>query len=485
MTLHNKNYEIVMGLEIHAQLKTKTKLFSTSMTDFGAEPNTQANAVDLAMPGMLPVLNKEAVTSAIKFGLAINAQIAEKSVFSRKNYFYPDLPKGYQISQFDLPTVGKGHIEITLEDGSTKTIRVERAHLEEDAGKSVHDLGSTNVTHIDLNRAGVPLLEIVSFPDFRTPEEVAAYVKKLRAIVQYIDICDGDMSQGSMRCDVNVSVRKKGEEKLGTRREIKNVNSIKNIIKAITYEANHQVDVIENGGAIKQETVLWDPEAGVTRSMRSKEDAHDYRYFPDPDILPVHIPAERIAKIKETMPELPEQKKARLMNDYELSAYDAEVLTSSKEIAAFYEEVLASGKDAKLCANWLIVELFAILNKQDLELDASPVSAKQLGELVGLIVDKTISGKIAKTVFEEMVATSKDPKVIVEEKGLVQITDTSAIEPIIDEVIASDLGQANAEKFRAGNDRILGWYVGQVMQKTGGKANPAMVNKILIEKLKA
>ncbi|HAG53070.1 MAG TPA: Asp-tRNA(Asn)/Glu-tRNA(Gln) amidotransferase GatCAB subunit B [Alphaproteobacteria bacterium] len=484
MTLYNKDYEIVMGLEIHAQLKTKTKLFSTSIANFGAEPNTQANAVDLAMPGMLPVLNTEAVTSAIKFGLAINAEIAPVSVFSRKNYFYPDLPKGYQISQFDLPTVGKGVLDVTLEDGSTKTIRIERAHLEEDAGKSVHDLGSNSVSHVDLNRAGVPLLEIVSFPDFRTPEEVAAYVKKLRAIVQYIDICDGDMSQGSMRCDVNVSVRKKGEHKLGTRREIKNVNSIKNIIKAITYEANHQVDIIENGGEVQQETILWDPDAGVTRSMRSKEDAHDYRYFPDPDILPLRISDERIEAIKATMPELPEQKKARLMADYELSAYDAEVITSSKETADFYEEVLEAGKDAKLCANWLIVELFAILNKQDLELHETPVSAKQLGELVGLIVDKTISGKIAKTVFEEMVATSKDPKVIVEEKGLVQITDTSAIEPIIDEVIASDLGQANAEKFRNGADRILGWFVGQVMQKTQGKANPAMVNEILKEKLK-
>jgi len=484
MTLYNKDYEIVMGLEVHAQLKTKTKLFSTSMTDFGAEPNTQANAVDLAMPGMLPVLNTEAVTSAIKFGLAIDAHIAPVSVFARKNYFYPDLPKGYQISQFDLPTVGKGHIDLTLEDGSTKTIRVERAHLEEDAGKSVHDLGSHSVSHVDLNRAGVPLLEIVSYPDFRTVEEVAAYVKKLRAIVQYIDICDGDMSQGSMRCDVNVSVRKKGTEKLGTRREIKNVNSIKNIIKAITYEANHQVDIIENGGEVKQETILWDPDAGVTRSMRSKEDAHDYRYFPDPDILPLRIAQDRIDAIKTTMPELPEQKKARLMADYGLSAYDAEVITSSKETADFYEEALATGKDAKLCANWLIVELFAILNKQDLELNDTPVSAKQLGELVALIVDKTISGKIAKTVFEEMVATSKDPKAIVEEKGLVQITDTSAIEPIIDEVIASDLGQANAEKFRNGADRILGWFVGQVMQKTGGKANPAMVNEILREKLK-
>ena len=484
MTLYNKDYEIVMGLEIHAQLKTKTKLFSTSMTDFGAEPNTQANAVDLAMPGMLPVLNTEAVTSAIKFGLAIDAHIAPVSVFARKNYFYPDLPKGYQISQFDLPTVGKGHIDLTLEDGSTKTIRVERAHLEEDAGKSVHDLGSHSVSHVDLNRAGVPLLEIVSYPDFRTVEEVAAYVKKLRAIVQYIDICDGDMSQGSMRCDVNVSVRKKGSEKLGTRREIKNVNSIKNIIKAITYEANHQVDIIENGGEVKQETILWDPDAGVTRSMRSKEDAHDYRYFPDPDILPLRISQDRIDAVKTTMPELPEQKKTRLMTDYGLSTYDAEVITSSKETADFYEEVLATGKDAKLCANWLIVELFAILNKQDLELKDTPVSAKQLGELVALIADKTISGKIAKTVFEEMVATSKDPKAIVEEKGLVQITDTSAIEPIIDEVIASDLGQANAEKFRNGADRILGWFVGQVMQKTQGKANPAMVNEILREKLK-
>lgn len=484
MTLYNKDYEIVMGLEIHAQLKTKTKLFSSSLTDFGAEPNSQANAIDLAMPGMLPVLNKQAVNYAIKFGLAIDAEIAEKSVFSRKNYFYPDLPKGYQTSQFDLPTVGKGHIDLMLEDGSTKTIRIERAHLEEDAGKSVHDLGSTKVTHVDLNRAGVPLLEIVSYPDFRTVEEVAAYVKKLRAIVQYIDICDGDMSQGSMRCDVNVSVRKKGQEEFGTRREIKNVNSIKNIIKAITYEANWQVDQLESGKKVNQETVLWDPDAGVTRSMRSKEDAHDYRYFPCPDILPLHISQEQIDEIRKDMPELPEQKKLRLMNDYGLSAYDADVITADKEVAEFYEEVLATGKDAKLCANWLIVELFAVLNKNELELSQTPVSAKQLGELVALIGDKTISGKIAKTVFEEMVETSKDPKVIVEEKGLVQITDTSAIEPIIDEIIASDMGQANAEKFRNGADRILGWFVGQVMQKTQGKANPAMVNEILREKLK-
>ncbi|MCP4393493.1 MAG: Asp-tRNA(Asn)/Glu-tRNA(Gln) amidotransferase subunit GatB [Alphaproteobacteria bacterium] len=483
MTLQNKDYEIVMGLEIHAQLKTNTKLFSTSKTNFGAEPNTQANNIDLGMPGMLPVLNTAAVDAAIKFGLAIDAEIAETSVFARKNYFYPDLPKGYQISQMDLPTVGKGELEITLEDGSTKMIGITRAHLEEDAGKSVHDLGSNKVSHVDLNRAGVPLLEIVSEPDFRTPEEVAAYVKKLRAIVQYIDICDGDMSQGSMRCDVNVSVRKKGETELGTRREIKNVNSIKNVVKAIAYEANHQVDVIEAGGTVNQETILWDVDAGVTRSMRSKEEAHDYRYFPDPDILPLKIPQARIDSIKATMPELPEQKKARLMADYSLSAYDAEVITSSKETAAFYEEVLATGKDAKLCANWLIVELFAMLNKEGLELKGSPVSATQLGELVGLIADKTISGKIAKTVFEEMITTSKNPKAIVEEKGLVQITDTSAIEPIIDEIIASDLGQANVEKYKSGNDRILGWFVGQVMQKTQGKANPGMVNKILKEKL--
>lgn len=483
MTLHNKDYEIVMGLEIHAQLKTTTKLFSTSITNFGAEPNTQANAVDLAMPGMLPVLNTEAVTSAIKFGLAIDAEIAETSVFSRKNYFYPDLPKGYQISQFDLPTVGKGKLEITLEDGSTKEIRIERAHLEEDAGKSVHDLGSSAVTHVDLNRAGVPLLEIVSYPDFRTPEEVAAYVKKLRAIVQYIDICDGDMSQGSMRCDVNVSVRKKGVETLGTRREIKNVNSIKNIIKAITYEANHQVDIIENGGQVQQETILWDPDAGVTRSMRSKEDAHDYRYFPDPDILPLRISQDRIDALKLTMPELPEQKKARLINDHNIPSYDAEVITSSKETAAFYEKALETAKDAKLCSNWLIVELFAVLNKLELDLSKSPVSAEQLGELVSLIADKTISGKIAKTVFEEMVETSKNPKAIVEEKGLVQITDSSAIEPIIDEVLASPLGQENAAKFKDGNMRVMGWFVGQVMQKTQGKANPPMVNEILKKKL--
>ena len=476
------DYEMVIGLEVHAQVNTKSKLFSGAATEFGADPNTQACAIDLGMPGMLPVLNQEAVNAGIKLGLAIKATVNPVSVFARKNYFYPDLPKGYQISQYEQPIVENGEVEIDLDDGTTKTIRVERMHLEEDAGKSVHDIGLDSTSHVDLNRAGIPLMEIVSRPDLQNAEEAGAYMKKLRSILRFIDVCDGNMEQGSLRCDANVSVRKKGVTELGTRCEIKNLNSIRNVMRAIDFEADRQVEVIENGGEISQETRLWDTEKNETRSMRSKEDAHDYRYFPDPDLLPLRVTGERITKIRETMPELPDEMKARFISQYELSNYDASVLTMSRQNAEYFEAVLGlkDGKPSrspKLCANWMTVELFGALNKDARDITDSPVSPRQLGALVGMIEDDTISGKIAKQVFAEMLETSKDAQEIVEAQGLQQITDTSELEAVIQKVI--DENQDTVEKYRGGNDRVFGFFVGQVMKATQGKANPALVNEML------
>lgn len=475
------DYEMVIGLEVHAQVTTVSKLFSGAATSFGADPNTQTSPIDLGMPGMLPVLNKDAVDAGIKLGLALGCRINRKSVFARKNYFYPDLPKGYQISQFDLPIVEHGNITIDLEEGSTKNIGVTRMHLEEDAGKSVHDFGSDHHSHVDLNRAGIPLMEIVSEPDLRTPEEAGEYLKKLRSILRFLEVCDGNMEQGSMRCDANVSVRKKGVNTLGTRREIKNLNSIRNVMRAIDYEANHQIDIIENGGSINQETILWDTQKNETRTMRSKEDAHDYRYFSDPDLLPLFLTEERIDMCAKSLPELPDEVKERFIKDYNLSPYDASVLTLSKDNASFYEAVVADKNDPKLCANWVTGELFGALNKNGLDIHESPISPEQLGDMVHMISNDTISGKIAKTVFEEMFETSKNPEDIVEEKGLVQITDKGAIEAIADKVIANNTD--NVEKYRGGNDRLFGFFVGQVMKETGGKANPKIVNEILKEKL--
>jgi aspartyl-tRNA(Asn)/glutamyl-tRNA(Gln) amidotransferase subunit B len=474
------DYEMVIGLEIHAQVNSKSKLFSGSSIEFGSEPNTQANIIDLAMPGVLPVLNTEAVDAGIKLGFALKARVNRKSVFSRKNYFYPDLPKGYQITQFELPIVEHGTLTIDFEDGTTKDIGITRMHLEEDAGKSVHDFGDESHSHVDLNRAGTPLMEIVSEPDLRTAEEAGIYVRKMRAILRFLDVCDGNMDEGSMRCDVNVSVRKKGITELGTRCEIKNVNSVRSVMKSIDYEASRQIDVIESGGEIAQQTRLWDEAKGVTRAMRSKENAHDYRYFSDPDILPLCLTEERIEKIKENMPELPDEMKARFIGEYKLTTYDAAVLTLSRASASFYERVVdAEGKnnDPKLCANWLTVELFGALNKISKDITESPVSPENLGELVSLIEDKTISGKIAKTVFEEMLESGSSPKKIVEEKGLVQITDVSALEDIVKGIINNNA--ETVEQYKSGNQRVIGFFVGQVMKETQGKANPGIVNDLL------
>lgn len=477
------DFEMVIGLEVHAQINTHSKLFSGTSAAFGAEPNTQVNPIDLGMPGVLPVLNKAAVDAAIKTGLALRARINRHSVFARKNYFYPDLPKGYQISQYEQPIVEHGSLTIDLEDGTTKDIGVTRLHLEEDAGKSVHDYGAENISHVDLNRSGVALMEIVSEPDIRSAEEAMAYVRKLRSIVRFLDVCDGNMEQGSMRCDVNISVRPKGETKFGTRAEIKNVNSIRFVGKAIEYEFQRQVDIVSSGGTVVQETRLWDAGKNITRSMRGKEDAHDYRYFPDPDLLPLKLTEERVEAVKSKMPELPDEMKARFMEQYGLGTYDASVLTLSRASAQFYEEVVASKRDAKLCANWMTVELFGALNRASLELHDSPISPAQLGALVDLIAKGTISGKIAKTVFEEMFQTSKEPQQIVEEKGLIQISDAGALKPIVTKIVADN--PDTVAQYKEGNERVFGFFVGQVMKETQGKANPALVNELLRSQLGA
>ena len=472
------DWEIVIGLEVHAQIIANSKLFSGSSCEFGGAPNNHVSLVDAAMPGMLPVLNEYCVEQAVRTGLGLNSEINLHSVFERKNYFYPDLPQGYQISQFLHPIVGKGVIEIDLPNGEVKKIGVTRLHMEQDAGKSIHDQHPTK-SYVDLNRSGCALMEIVSEPDIRGADEACAYVTKLRMILRYLGTCDGNLEEGSMRADVNVSVRKPGNP-FGTRCEIKNVNSIKAIQMAIDYEATRQVEVIEAGGTIKQETRLWDNAKGETRSMRSKEEAHDYRYFPDPDLLPLVITQDYVDAIKATLPELPDQKKHRFMSDFGLSAYDSSVLIAERARADYFEAV-AKGHDAKLAANWVINELLGALNKDGKSLDESPVSAEQLGGLIALISDNTISGKIAKDVFAEMMATGKNAAAIVEEKGLKQITDTGAIEKIVDEVIAEN--PDNVAAYRGGKDKLFGFFVGQVMKKSAGKANPDMINELLKKKL--
>ncbi len=476
------DWEMVIGLEVHAQVISKSKLFSGSSTAFGGDPNDHVSLVDAGMPGMLPVLNAYCVEQAVKTGLGLNAKINKTSVFERKNYFYPDLPTGYQISQYQYPIVGEGEMEIDLEDGSVKIIGIERLHLEQDAGKSMHDQHPTK-TYVDLNRAGVALMEIVSKPDLRSAEEVAAYIKKLRSIMRYLGTCDGNMEQGNLRCDVNLSMRRPGE-KFGTRTETKNVNSIRNITLAIEYEAQRQVEILESGGTIVQETRLWDPAQNITRSMRSKEEAHDYRYFPCPDLLPLELQDKEIADIKVTLPELPDVKKKRFIADYALSPYDTSVLIAERELAAYYEAVIKGGKrDAKKAANWVITELLGLLNKQDKDITESPISADALGALLDLMDDNTISGKIAKDVFAIMVETGQDPLKIVEEKGLKQVTDTGAIEKIIDDVIAAN--PAQVADYRSGKDKLFGFFVGQIMKISQGKANPDIVNDILKKKLSA
>ena len=473
-------WEIVIGLEIHAQLSTKSKIFSSASTEFGQAPNSQACAVDLGLPGVLPVLNVEAVNKAIKFGLAVNAHINQRNIFDRKNYFYPDLPKGYQISQMDLPIVGEGEIEIKIGD-ETKVIGITRAHLEEDAGKSVHDMFN-EYTAIDLNRAGTPLLEIVSEPDMRSAKEAVAYAKKIHALVQYISICDGNMQEGSFRCDANVSIRPMGQKELGTRAELKNINSFKFIERAINLEVERQQDILEEGGKIVQETRLYDAVKHETRSMRSKEEANDYRYFPDPDLLPVEITDELIDSIKASLPEFPVEKKARFITELGLNEYDADVLTSQKSLADYFEIMLKDNKkNAKLCANWVMGELSASLNKHQLDIKNSPISANNLSQLIARIGDDTISGKIAKDVFRAMWDGEGSADAIIESKGLKQVTDTGAIETIIDEIIANNAPQV--EQFKSGNEKILGFFVGQAMKASKGKANPKLLNQLLREKL--
>ena len=473
-------WEVVIGLEVHAQVSSRAKLFSGSPTDFGAKPNTQVSLVDAAMPGMLPVINEICVEQAVRTGLGLNAQINLHSVFERKNYFYADLPQGYQISQYQYPIVGEGTVVLDMPDGTTREIGIERLHMEQDAGKSMHDQDPKR-SFIDLNRAGVCLMEIVSKPDLRSPEEAGIYVRKLRSIMRYLGSCDGNMEQGSLRADVNVSVRLQGETDFRTRAEIKNVNSVRFIMQAIEVEATRQVDVWESGDEVVQETRLFDPNRSETRSMRAKEFAHDYRYFPDPDLLPLDLNQTYVDDIAAKLPELPDAKKDRFIVDYGLSAYDAGVLVADKETALFFEEA-AEGRNAKLAVNWLTTNLFGALNAAGKEITESPISATHLGGLLDLLADGTISSRIAKDVFEEMFETSKDPAAIIEEKGLKQITDTGAIEAAVDAAIISNPEQA--DQVRDGNDKAIGWFVGQVMRATQGKANPQAVNELLQTRLK-
>lgn len=473
-------WETVIGLEIHAQLATQSKIFSAAATAYGAEPNTQACAVDLGLPGVLPVLNKEAVHMASKFGLAIGAKVAKRSVFARKNYFYPDLPKGYQISQYELPIVEQGQTEIEVE-GETKTVGITRAHLEEDAGKSLHE-DFSGMSGIDLNRAGTPLLEIVSEPDMRSAKEAVAYMKKIHSIVRYLDICDGNMQEGSFRCDANVSVRPKGQEAFGTRAELKNLNSFRFIERAINFEVERQIDLIESGGKVMQETRLYDADKDETRSMRGKEEANDYRYFPDPDLLPVVLDDAFLASVRATLPELPDAKKQRFIKDYGLSTEDANLLTASREMGDYFEAVAkAVGKNPKLCANWVMGEVTAQLNKHNLDISASPVTADMLAGMLQRIEDNTISGKIAKQVFETLWNEGGDADSIIEAKGLKQVTDSGAIEAIVDEIITNNPKQV--EEYRSGKEKVFGFFVGQVMRAMKGKANPAQVNALLKQKL--
>jgi aspartyl-tRNA(Asn)/glutamyl-tRNA(Gln) amidotransferase subunit B len=479
-------WETVIGLEIHAQLATRSKIFSGASTAYGASPNTQACAIDLGLPGVLPVLNAAAVEMAVRFGLATGCTIAPMSVFARKNYFYPDLPKGYQISQYELPVVASGSVTIDLDDGGSKRIGVTRAHLEEDAGKSLHE-GFEGVSGIDLNRAGTPLLEIVSEPDLRSAREAVAYMKKIHSLVRYLGICDGNMQEGSFRCDANISVRPMGRQALGTRAEIKNINSFRFVEKAIEYEIERQIDVLESGGSVVQETRLYDPVKGETRSMRSKEEANDYRYFPDPDLLPLVIDGASIERLRATLPELPDAKRARFIAEHGLSAYDAAVLTVSRELADYYEAVVAAlaGVEGagKLAANWVMGELSGALNRDGVDIATSPVDPAQLAGLLTRIADQTISGKLAKTVFEAMWAGEGDADAVIEAQGLRQVTDSGAIEALVDSVIAANPNQL--AQYRAGKDKLFGFFVGQVMKASAGKANPEQVNALLRTKLMA
>jgi aspartyl-tRNA(Asn)/glutamyl-tRNA(Gln) amidotransferase subunit B len=475
-------WETVIGLEIHAQLATSSKIFSGASTSFGAEPNTQACAVDLGFPGVLPVLNAEVVNMAVKFGVAIGAEITPLSVFARKNYFYPDLPKGYQISQFELPIVGKGELSISPEEGVNKIIGITRAHLEEDAGKSVHD-EFPEQTGIDLNRAGTPLLEIVSDPDMRSAKEAVAYARKIHTLVQYLEICDGNMQEGSFRCDANVSVRPAGQKELGTRAELKNINSFRFLERAINYEIERQIDLIEGGGTVIQETRLYDADKNETRSMRSKEEANDYRYFPDPDLLPVEVTGDDIKRIKATLPELPEQKRKRYVEEFGLSEYNAEQLSASRETAEYFEQALVQDEgQASQLANWILGDLAGALNRDDTEIQQSPVNPGMLAGLLRRVADNTISGKIAKQVFEAIWQGEGSADEIIEARGLKQITDSGAIESLIDEVISENPDQV--EQFRAGKEKVLGFFVGQVMKRSKGQANPGQVNQMLQTRLK-
>ena len=488
MTKENEKYlingekakwEVVIGLEVHAQVTSNSKLFSGSSTKFGAEPNTQVSLVDSAFPGMLPVINEYCIQQAVKTGLGLNAKINSYSVFDRKNYFYADLPQGYQISQYKNPIVGEGKITLDLPNG-TKTIGIERLHLEQDAGKSIHDLDPSN-TYVDLNRSGVALMEIVSKPDLRSPDEVNAYIKKLRSIMRYLGTCDGNMQEGSLRADVNVSVRKEGDKELGTRCEIKNVNSIKFMQMAIAYEAQRQVELLESGKSIDQETRLFDTKKNETRSMRSKEDAHDYRYFPDPDLLPLNLDKELIENIKKNLPELPDQKKERFIKDYSLNAYEANVLVSEKEISDYFEEVIKNS-DIKLAKNWIMGDLFASLNDKNISISESPVKAKKMSQLIDSISSGIISGRTAKEVFEVMKETGEEPNKIIESKGLQQKSDPKELEAIIEKILTEN--KDKVDQYKSGKDKLFGFFVGQVMKVSGGKANPQLVNEILKKKLK-
>jgi len=471
-------YEVIIGLEVHAQVTSNSKLFSSSSTKFGAEPNTQVSLVDAAFPGMLPVINEFCVKQAIKTGIGLKAQINKRSVFDRKNYFYADLPQGYQISQFKHPIVGEGTVVLDMPNGQ-KEVGIERLHLEQDAGKSIHDIDPQN-TMVDLNRSGVALMEIVSKPDLRSPDEVNVYIKKLRSIMRYLGTCDGNMQEGSLRADVNVSVRIKGTDKLGTRCEIKNVNSIKFMQMAINYEANRQVDLIEEGKSIDQETRLFDTKKNETRSMRSKEDAHDYRYFPDPDLLPLEVTDDFVEKIKSEIPELPDEKKKRFIEKFKLSSYEATILVSDIETSKYFEEVIENS-DVKLATNWITGELFAVLNNKNLEISESPISSKNLSKLINLIKDGTISGKIAKTIFELMMDGDKDPQTIVEEKDLKQESDPKALEAVIEKIIIDN--PEKVKEYKSGKEKLFGFFVGQAMKASNGKANPQLVNDILKKKL--
>lgn len=473
------DWELVIGLEVHAQIATQSKLFSGAPTEFGADPNTQVSLVDAAMPGMLPVINEFCIEQAVRTGLGINAQINLTSVFDRKNYFYADLPQGYQISQFLDPLVGKGTLILDMPDGTTREIGITRIHVEQDAGKSLHDQNPRS-TYIDLNRSGIALMEIVSEPDMRSADEAGEYVKKLRTILRYLGTCDGDMEKGSLRCDANVSVRRSANDPFGTRCEIKNINSFRNIVRAIEYESQRQVEILEEGGVINQETRLFDASNGTTRTMRTKEDAHDYRYFPDPDLLPLVLEQSFVDKIKNTLPELPDQKKDRYITQMGLSPYDAKVLVADQETAEYFEKVAAK-HDPKLAANWITAELFGRLNKAGLTINDSPVTPEKIGGMLALISDNTISGKIAKQVFDIMFETGKDASVIVEEEGLRQVTDTGAIEKVIDDVLSANLDKV--AEYKSGKDKLFGFFIGQIMKSSGGKANPDMVNEILKKKL--